>query len=171
MSNDNQLTKSQIMALVQRNADSGALHECFTYYPDDGPVTVFDVTAMRTWAKANPSLAPVEHVRISDVIGKLLTDRVIDVNRVRDLPKESWEHDPAMVLVYGAGTATMHHLLIDGTHRIVRRFGERRHDFATYMIDVKHAIYPNYNEYVDGHKIGLDWGDKIIDGKIIKRGT
>ena len=25
--------------------------------------------------------------------------------------------------------------------------------------------------YVDGHKIGLDWGDKIIDGKIIKRGT
>lgn len=153
------MTKTEVMKLVAE----GGVHETF----DHSTEGKFDVTSMRRYAiKAQ---LPTLQVRIADVYSHILRDRVIDQQRVLDLDENSWKHDPAMVIVFSKGDGTKSHLLIDGVHRILRRHVEGEFLFTAWFIDEASAIRPDMKHWIEGVERGIDWGDKVEDGKIIKR--
>lgn len=152
------MTKSEIMKLVA----SGAIHETF----DHSTEGKFDVTAMRK--AAQESKLPTLRVRIADVYAAICQDRVIDQARIDELDARSWKADPAMVVVFNEAGQTSH-LLIDGIHRILRRHKEGEFLFRAWFIDEANVIRPDMTQWVEGVERGIDWGDKIEDGKIVKR--
>lgn len=149
------MTKTEVMNLVA----SGKVHETF----DHSTCGKFDVTAMRAYAMSRH--LPTLRVRIADVYAELCRDRVIDQARVDELDEASWKDDPAMVIILEEGS----HLLIDGTHRILRRHKEGQFLFRAWFIEERFAIRVDPTEWIEGVHRGIDWGDKIEGNKIIKR--
>lgn len=144
------MTKTQLMAMIARS--NGRIHESFEHEHDG----LFDITAMRAWA-VQTKLKPMS-VRISDVLETVLTTRIIDEQRVRELDEASWRNDPAMVVVYDNPTA---HLLVDGSHRIVRRYLEGETLFYAYFVPERNIIRPDSREWMQGTKLGIDWGADV----------
>jgi hypothetical protein len=153
------LTKTEVMKLVVQHK----LHETFEHSTEGR----FDVTAMRVYAQSMK--LPTQRVRIMDVLSDLRTQRVISQERILQLDMWSWLHDPAMVIVYQDSTGKPAHLLVDGTHRILRRHQERCTFFSAWFIDIKDAIRPDMQQWVPAVERGIDWGDAVVDGKIVKR--
>lgn len=153
------MTKTEIMALIEK----GSVHERFTHSIEGE----FDITAMREWASKN--VKPVR-VPISEVIEFVTTSRVMDVERVRTLTTWSWRIDPALAVEY-VNDGKTEHLLVDGTHRIMRRHLEGQTEFPCWIVPESAIVRPNMDEWCNGEERGLDWGDELIDGKIVKRGN
>lgn len=148
------MTKTEIMALVKE----GTVHESFEHETDG----MFDVTAMRTMCIV--SGLQVFQCPIAPIIDAIFRDRVFDEARVSELPYYSWQTDPALVIQYDNGE----NLLIDGTHRIIRRHREGLLFCLAYLIPEADIIRPSA-EFQRGEERGIDWGDQIVDGKIVRR--
>jgi hypothetical protein len=151
------MTKTEIMKLVA----SGKVHECF----DHSIEGTFDVTAMREWAEDN---AVVMLCPISDVLSFILTNRVFEMERAFDLDENSWANDPAMCVVLERN-GQEEHLLIDGIHRIIRRHHAGLELFKCYMVPESKVVRPDMTQWQHGTERGIDWGDDVVDGQIVKR--
>jgi hypothetical protein len=154
----NLMTKTQLMDLVA----AGKIHESFEH-SDEGH---FDVTSMRQWAAANK--APIVSFSLAGMVEPLRAGRVVDEERVANLPLNSVLNDPAMVVVYNE-EGQSRHLVIDGTHRILRRAKLGLRTFPAYLIDSIDIIRPDTTKFVRGVDRGLDWGDGVEGDKIVKR--
>lgn len=146
------------MSLVASND----VHECFEHTVDG----LFDITEMRRFASTHQ--VPVLSFHISAVIAHIEEERVIDAQRVLELPEESWKFDPAMLVIYEREDGAQH-LLVDGTHRILRRHREGLKTFTAYTFAEQDIIRPDMAKWKRGCERGIDWGDAVVDGRIVKR--
>lgn len=152
------MTKTELMALVA----AGKIHESFEH-SEEGH---FDVTAMREWARAHA--APIVSFSMEGIIEPLRAGRVVDEERVKTLHLNSVLNDPSMIVTYEKDGVTSH-LVIDGTHRILRRHKLGMKNFPAYLIHSDDIIRPDTTQFVRGVDRGIDWGDGVEGDKIIKR--
>jgi len=153
------VTKGQLMAQVF----SGHQRECFTH-SDEG---TFDISAMRA---ALPAQLPHDSadVSLSQIIPFLAEHRVVEQARVQELSDWSWREDPGIFLVIPPkGGEGVTHLMVDGHHRAVRRHLEGMEDMRFYFVQLKDALRPAFGWVANPF---VDWGDPIIDGRIVRRG-
>jgi hypothetical protein len=148
------MTKTEVMALIKQ----GAVHESFEHETDG----IFDVTAMR--ALTSSEGLQIYDAPIAPIIEAILRDRVYDEQRVSELSDHSWKEDPCLAVHYRDGSD----LLIDGTHRIIRRWREGLSLFPVYILSEAQIIRPS-DEFQRGEERGIDWGDQVVDGKIVRR--
>lgn len=155
------LTKSQIMEYVI----SGRARETF----DDSIEGKFDVTSMRELAAK--LRMPTKTFPMSGIAEYLTNQRVIDQARVRELQNESFLYDPVLVVEYPAtdSTGAPSHLLIDGAHRLSRRWRNRFSTFQAYVFTPDQIIRPDMTNHRSGEELGIDWGGKLDGDKIINR--
>lgn len=150
------ISKSSLMSKVI----AGQARECFEH-SEEG---IFDITAMREWAAANTK--PV-WVLLSDIVPFIRTNRVTELERTISLPDSSWQNDPGMFILLGpSGEET--HLMIDGHHRALRREMQGEKHMLCYVVPMADAKRPSAGWYTNTQ---TDWGDELVDGKIVKRGT
>lgn len=144
------LTKTQIM----QHVISGEALESF-FHETEGS---FDITSMRVFAKnhAQKVLVPIE-----SIVTFIKSSRVVDEQRVLELSVDSWKTDPGIIVMLNSGE----HLLIDGSHRTLRRELEGEEYALMYLVLEKDIIRVPETHEPCQH---LDWGDSIIDGKIVK---
>lgn len=118
----------------------------------------FDVTAMRKYAQVY--VKPVR-ANIADVLDFIRANRDYDEGRVDSLKLGEYMHDPAMAIQYEDGST----LLIDGTHRILRRHKEGLTYFPLYVLTEKDIIRPDTIG-----KVEREWGKfNIRNGKVVPR--
>lgn len=122
--------------LMQRVAD-GQASEVFTHEH----CGAFDVTAMREWAAKN--LEPVRMAMDSSFVKFVWANRDVDEQRLQTLRGRPIRTDPAMAVVYEEN-GTTEHLLIDGTHRIIRRWQQGFTDFPCWVVPLDKVIRPNF---------------------------
>jgi hypothetical protein len=151
------ITKTQLMASVV----AGLRHESFEHSIDG----LFDITAMRQKCAAE-ELGERAILPLDGIIPFIRENRVIEMQRVLALDYESWKNDPGMFIVESyddAGVPTG--IMVDGHHRAIRRQLEGEMEMVVWMVPKDKAIRPgaNWMRHPD------DWGDAIIDGKIVKR--
>ena len=150
------LTKAQLMDLVIR----GGQRECFTH----SEAGTFDVTAMR---QAAPQIGEIQEIPLSNLLEFIAQSRVVDRDRVLSLPEESWRSDPGIFVVHeydAAGVPTV--TMIDGHHRAMRRALEGMETMQLWFIPIEKAIRPAPGWVTNPY---VDWGDPIVDGKIIRK--
>ena len=147
-------TKSELMAIVA----SGRSREVF----DHSTEGLFDVTAMRALA---PEVGELSNVPLHLIVDHLRTKHVWEQARVDELTPASYLHDPGIVVVYIENGEEVH-LLIDGTHRALRRHHEGYVNMDFWFISSKHIIRPSSDWE---QRKDMDWGDEHKDGKIIRR--
>lgn len=143
-------SKTDLMRLVER----GLVREVFSH-TECGD---FDVTSMRQYARlyVEPKLAA-----IADVLAFIEANRDYEKARVNALKPGEYLHDPALAVQYRDGST----LLIDGTHRILRRHKEGLDDFPVWVVGEMEIIRPNTTGRVD-----LEWGKfNVKDGRVIPR--
>lgn len=154
------VSKSELM----RPVILGLQHECFDHETDG----VFDVTEMRARADELGKLVEVPMENVAPFIAEA---RVIDMDRVMELNELSWKHDPGIALVMESpeeaedGTPTV--MIVDGSHRAIRRSIEKCKTMRFWMIPIAKAIRPAEGWVKNPF---VDWGDQIIEGQIVKRG-
>lgn len=152
------MKKADLMALVV----AGKCQESFEHHLD-GVVTHYAVTMMRNRAKAESW--PIVRVDIDMIAPFMMEYRVWDMERVMSLPEESWRNDPAMAAVTLEPDGTESHTFVDGVHRIVRRQLEGLRTAIFYEARGDQIMHPPSGW---GIRPGHDWGDKLVDGKIIR---
>ena len=150
------ISKSELMSRVIQ----GHARECFEH-SEQG---IFDITAMREWAKMNTK--PV-WVLLSDINPFIRTNRVTELERVNNLPRESWESDPGMFILIGSPPDETH-VMVDGHHRALRREMQGEKRMLCYVVPIAEAKRPQPGWYKD---IRVNWGDDIVNGAIVKRVT
>jgi hypothetical protein len=151
----NQITKTQLMELVVQRR----VHESFEHSING----VFDVTLMREQARRLNT--EIVLFSIADALTFVQEQRVTDEERILNLEEESWRNDPAMAIHFEDDNQ---HLLIDGSHRILRRHREGLTDFLCYLVPSREIIRPDPREWARGSEMGIDWGAPIVDGVIMK---
>lgn len=150
------VSKNQLMSLVA----SGRCHECFEH----SEIGLFDITDMRARASELGELAVLS---LEDITPFVVENRVIDDGRVKDLSETSWKNDPGIMIVLkrdSAGVPTV--VMVDGHHRSIRRYIEGLVDMQMWMIPIEKALRPSEGWVKNPY---IDWGDQIIDGKIVPR--
>lgn len=147
-------TKTEIMTQVCL----GTAHECFEHSEEGW----FDITRMRKWARQHCAIVNVELVAF---VHHIASTRVFEEERINTLTMEEWANDPVLFVVYENGPNGVEHLMIDGHHRAMRAFREGAETVRAYMVP-EHAI----TRPPKGFQHGPDWGDDLVDGKIVKRG-
>jgi len=158
------LTKTQLMSLVAE----GRVHECFTHSTEG----TFDITAMR--AQALKTHREIHKIDIAPHITEfLLSNHVWDDERVRywiGSPLYEWE--PAILVLYPGN----HHIVADGVHRLIARARMEKEIQGTpgypvfsapFWVFEKEEIIRPGPEWVDNPL--YDWGDDVVDGKIVRR--
>lgn len=156
-----QVSKTRLMNYVI----AGRMRECFSH-SDQGE---FDVTAQRAWCEQNAldeAKCQVINVGLEQIIPWLAEHRVVEDQRAAELPETSWLLDPGIFIHYvdiEAGTES--HLMIDGHHRALRRHREGKDNMLFYLVPSKFIIRPS-KDWIPNP--WFDWGDKMVDGKIIK---
>lgn len=98
-----------------------------------------------------------------ELVEHLTTERDVDPDRVMELDRRSWMWDPAIGVHLPDGTT----LLIDGTHRILRRHREGLADFPVWIISPSEVLRPPPG-YMEG-RYDLPWGRELVDGKLVER--
>ena len=156
------VSKSEIMKLVAQ----GNFHETFAH-SEEG---FFAISLMRKFALENNFEIKTFDLN-KELFLKVLDTRVIEQKRVFDLEEKSWRFDPALMIEYPPQANEAHptHLLIDGSHRLIRRGIEGLIFFPCYVFTPEQIIRPDLTAFKDTRNYGLDWGDDIINGKIVKR--
>lgn len=156
------LTKSQLMERVI----SGHERECFSHSTEG----IFDITGMRQLIKSGKIEGELRTVDLDQVIPFIEQNRVVDMQRVHDLDRASWRDDPGIFIVLkedtdGNGPTV---LMVDGHHRAMRRRQEGFPTIWMWFIKEENAVRPAPGWV---QNTSVDWGDEIIDGKIVKRGS
>lgn len=149
------MSKTAHMKLIS----SGRTHECFNH-SEQG---LIDVTVLREQCKAGKFGAPYD-IGLDQVIPFIHEHRVFELDRVKELDEESWRNDPGIfVILYER--CGISHMMIDGTHRALRRRLEGLDGMLFYMVHQEHIVRPE-----PGFVQLTDWGDEVLkDGKIVKR--
>lgn len=141
------LTKDELAALVA----AGKVHESFTH----SEMGTFDITLMRQ--RAEKQKMPVHEVLLNaEVYTFLATHRDIDQARIENLKYESWNCDPAIIIKCKDGTM----LVVDGNHRIMRRFEEGKDFFLTYFFEEDEAVRVPPDFRIDTAR---QWGSMTVD--------
>lgn len=122
----------------------------------------FDVTATREVAKAHGKFIIVP---FSDFLDYCRENHVWEPERVAALDTISWRHDPGIML-WDTTNGQVEHTMIDGIHRALRREREGLTEMVFWELPVAQAIRPGFGW---GMKPGYDWGDAVVDGKIVRR--
>lgn len=151
------MTKDQVAALVA----SGKVHESFTH----SVMGTFDVTLMRERAFSLPM--PIQSIALEpDTYTFIAMNRDIDSQRVANLTHQSWYCDPAILIHCKDDTM----LIIDGNHRIMRRFEEGMNHFLAFVFEEDEAIRPPADFHLDPK---MQWGSMEVssDGRISPRGN
>lgn len=148
------MTKSQTMELTKM----GLSRECF----DHDTWGQFDVTAMRARAK---ELGTLEVVPLHLILDHIKRHRVTEHARVMDLKDHEWKDDPG-IIIFATENGVLWHATIDGHHRALRREHEGKDTMLFWMIPIEKALRPAEGW---GTVPGLEWGDPIVDGKIVKK--
>lgn len=151
------MKKSQLMQLVVE----GKCQESFEYH-FEGVVTYYAVTMMRK--KAQSENWPVVEIPIEMVAPFLMEHRVWEMERVMSLPEESWKSDPALAVVTSEADGESHNF-VDGVHRILRRQLEGLPTAIFWEARGGQILHPPPGW---GIKPGHDWGDRLVDGQIIR---
>jgi hypothetical protein len=147
------VTKSLLMSYVSQ----GIHHECFEH----SRLGRFDITTMRQRAA---SLGDKVSVPLDNIIAFIREQRVVEWDRIEALTRESWQDDPGIFIVEEVVDGVPGGVMVDGHHRAFRRLMEGCTDMDFWMIPIEKALRP-----VPGFfHSGMDWGDPIIDGKIIR---
>lgn len=154
------IAKEKLMKLVA----AGHLHETFEHSVEGH----FDITAMRAWAAAN---CQILHANVAMVLEHAKTSRVWEQERVDSMDARSYTYDPALFVQYIRPEGETH-LMIDGVHRLIRRAQEGQENFPFYLIPEANIIRPDLTLFARTDEIfGVDWGDDLVNGEIIKRGA
>lgn len=145
---------------------SGHERECFEHSTEG----IFDITRMREFIKCRKIQGALCSVDLGQIIPFMEKNRVIDMERVQELDRRSWRDDPGIFIVLkedndGSGPTV---LMVDGHHRAMRRYLEGFHTIRMWFIREEHATRP---EPGWARNTRIDWGDEIIDGKVVKRGS
>lgn len=127
----------------------------------------FDVTGTRHLLHGDRIPWMQQDVPLSEICDFLRANRVFDPRRVDSLDEASWRYDPGIFVIIPEPGGDISHLMIDGTHRALRREKEGMETMAFYFVELRYAQHPGQNW--TPHPF-LDWGDQLIDGKIVKRG-
>lgn len=153
-----QATKNQLSALVA----AGLSRECFEHSIHGH----FDVTRMREGLQTGVIPSDVVSLPISLLLPHVRESRVTEESRWRALPLKSWMDDPGIIVLEpdtsGPGRPDWT-VMIDGHHRLLRRHFECKDYMSFHMVRVEYAIRPD-PRFVQV----FDWGDPMIDGKIIR---
>lgn len=149
------MSKSDNMKLIS----AGRVHETFEH-SEQG---LIDVTVLRQQCKDGKFGAPYD-VCLDQVVPFIHQSRVFEMERVKELDEESWRNDPGIfVILYER--CGISHMMIDGTHRALRRRLEGLDGMLFYMIPQEHIVRPE-----PGFMQLTDWGDSVLQGnKIVKR--
>lgn len=152
-------TKTELMALVI----AGKNRECFEH----SHFGMMDVTAMRTIVLSGRAYDYV-FVPLHLICDHIRETRVIDKERITTLPAESWQKDPAIFIISPAPhlPGGWEHTMVDGHHRALRREAEGLQDIRAAFIHERDIIRPPEGW---GLRADMDWGDALVDGKIVKR--
>ena len=150
------ITKTELMAAVV----AGRSHESFEH-SDEG---IFDVTLMRRAAIA-ANMEPVL-VSLDQIVPFILENRVAEEERISFFVDQFLTHpglfDPGMFIHFDAGTD----LMIDGTHRALAAHRVGMKHYVFWMFPESGIIRPSEDMY---RPANIEWGDPIIDGKIVRR--
>jgi hypothetical protein len=137
----------------------GIGRECF----DHSELGRFDITAMREVA---PQIGTLIGIDLDCIHDHIRDNYVWEEERVLNLPDESWQNDPGIVLVF-MEDGVLTHCVVDGTHRVIRRHRERCDNMTFWEIPLEKAIRP-----------GMEWGvlkthnwgpHDIVNGKKVTR--
>lgn len=155
-------TKTSIMNFVAE----GKLKETF----DHSTQGKFAITDMRVFALKEKLKTETFNIT-KELYEHIFSSRVVEAQRVFELSFDSWKNDPILIVEYPPekGETNSTHLIIDGTHRIVRRVVEKIYTFEAFVFTPAQIIRPDMTIMKDTRDYGLDWGDDMKDGKIIKR--
>jgi hypothetical protein len=150
------VSKAEFMVPVLQ----GKQHECFEH-SESG---IFDITAMRL---VLPNIGVLHTISLDQIVPFIMENRVTDPARVMQLAAASWRDDPGIFIVSDYDSeGTPNVTMVDGHHRAMRRAIEKETDMEMWFVPTEKAIRPAAgwmkNPYVD-------WGDPIVDGKIIRR--
>lgn len=154
------VSKSQLMTMVAR----GEMRETFEH-EEEG---MFDVTAMREFARAN--LSPIQ-IDLDCVVDFVKEQRVHDMQRVYDLTPDQRDEPILYVCCTEPAPLPTTYLLIDGSHRVLRRKLDNFDHVDAYVLDRAQIIRPDWSLFGRTRDLlNMDWGDDIINGKIVKVG-
>lgn len=153
-------TKSMVMQAVV----AGVGFETFEFNPPGQPPIMYNVTLLRKMLQAGMAGAEVCEVDMALIIPFLLENRVWEQARVDELTAEQWRDDPAIALISGEGDEA-EHCFIDGIHRLVRRHKEGEKMARFWQVPQELAPIVTLDS---GMHRGPDWGDPIVDGKIVR---
>lgn len=149
------MSKSDNMKLIS----AGRVHETFEH-SEQG---LIDVTVLRQQCKDGKFGAPYD-VGLDQVVPFIHQSRVFEMERVEELDEESWRNDPGIFVIL-RDPSGISHMLIDGTHRALRRRLEGLDGMLFYVVPQEHIVRPK-----PGFMQLTDWGDSVLkDGKIVKR--
>lgn len=143
------LTKNDIMQLIA----SGRGIETFEHVE----LGFFDVTAMRARALTHGTRITVDIHCVADFVSN---NRVYDRERMRSLTPEQI-NDPILYVHLPNEPQGDCHLLIDGSHRAIRRAHEGFTTVDAYVLEERDIIRPDFSKGFHGPDVGLDWGDDI----------
>lgn len=152
------VSKTKIMQLVF----DGICHECFSHSTEG----LFDVTLMREFALQNPTKVDRWKAPLNLFLDHLRENYVFEGARVAELSEVSWQSDPGLIVLFSAPDDLDTTLIIDGVHRAMRREAEGQEDMEFFVFDESQIIRPAPG-FVENPF--ADWGDKVVDGKIVKR--
>lgn len=152
------VTKTSLMLAVAR----GEQRECFEHEE----LGWFDVTAMRVAAATKGELVQIAMDQVHPFVQ---ANRVHEPQRVIDLDDYSWRHDPILyVRLYEPPPAATTYLLIDGTHRVLRRHMEDMPTVNAIILEERDIIRPDWSKMgTTMEMFNIDWGDplSILRGK------
>lgn len=134
-------TKTQVMQAIAR----GVAEETFTH--ESG--LVFNVTAMRKLAISEKRVVRQTHLTAS-LVRLIYQNRDVDDARVDTLSHMDMLTDPSMFVLFPYGE----HLLIDGTHRILRRRKEGLTMLPMWLFNLDEAILVK----PDDNALAVQWG-------------
>lgn len=153
------LTKSQIMLMVL----SGRTRESFEHSTEG----MFDITQMRK--EALESERAITAFPLTPELETFIrANRVWEQERVDFFAAqyERWEKPEPAMFYETTENGEPSHLLIDGTHRILAAYALKMPWFIAWFFEESDIRRPPPGW---GLRADLDWGDQLIDGKIVKR--
>ena len=151
------VTKSSLMALIARGVAREAYHDTVHGW--------FDVSAMRLRAA---ELGELVEVPLEIVMPVVMNQRVAEPQRVMELKDESWRDDPGMFILFDFDeNGIPNAMMIDGSHRATRRMIEGEQFMKFWFIPIEKALRPPPG-FMSTTEVGIDWGDPVVDGKIIR---
>lgn len=146
------LTKTQLMHWIAE----GMGHEAFSH----DELGNLDITLMR-FKTVDIGMIPMV-VDLKSLCDNIRQWRVYEWDRVLELDDFSWRRDPGILVRVGNGN----HVLVDGSHRALRREMEGEVDMLMWEF-TRETVVKQGKDWTENH--GVDWGDAIVDGKIVKR--